>query len=524
MNIKVIIPLIAKGELLGFVALSEKNSINEYSEDEYNILETLKSLVNSAIENYKSYEELKLINSQLDEKIFNLFAINQSSKALLSELDIEKLYSLAVDVFSELTQSAVTSFIVFDEISEKYVIRAYRNVLSPNEHFDILIRHNKDTKTDTSKVILNVESDEDMNYLMSIFPNYDEIIVSLKVRFFILLFRNNQIYGMVTMGENLLGIDYKASIFELVESLASSTYIAVLNAILFKEVNMQKDLINSKLERLITLNSLIKNVNSSKNIQTMSDLVLETLNVHFKVEKAIFGIYNSNKNCFDIMGSVGIKAIDTEIPILDEWKKAFEGDVIFEYSQQAGNKYFSSEFLQQIGDISGILISPISILDIEKQKLLGVLIILKTEQSLINDEENIVTFVTISNHIAPIISNFKNMDEYSKLCVPNYEEVFLKELDTQIEQTKEFNSYLEVINIKLNDKFSFNSTNVGFKDLQKEYEKIYQVSCDNIFIISDFENEDAEYIIRRQLDTELELNKYVFKEHFNSLEEFKNLF
>ena len=65
--------------------------------------------------NYKSYNELRAINESLDEKIFNLFAINQSSKALLSQLDLDSLYGLAVDVFSELTQSSATGFVLFDE-------------------------------------------------------------------------------------------------------------------------------------------------------------------------------------------------------------------------------------------------------------------------------------------------------------------------------------------------------------------------------------------------------------------------
>ena len=53
--------------------------------------------------------------SELDEKVFNLFAINQSSKVLLSELDLSVLYNLSIDVFSELTQSALTSFFLYDE-------------------------------------------------------------------------------------------------------------------------------------------------------------------------------------------------------------------------------------------------------------------------------------------------------------------------------------------------------------------------------------------------------------------------
>ncbi|HEX3029134.1 MAG TPA: GAF domain-containing protein, partial [Clostridia bacterium] len=90
-KVTISVPLIIENYLYGFIFISSK-TLGEMKEDDYIILEALMKLFNNALENYKRYEELQKVNRELDEKIFNLFAINQSTKALLSELDLEMLY------------------------------------------------------------------------------------------------------------------------------------------------------------------------------------------------------------------------------------------------------------------------------------------------------------------------------------------------------------------------------------------------------------------------------------------------
>ncbi len=96
MYISAIVPLITDGLLFGFIIIGSK----DFGDDDYIISEALMRLINTALENYSRYEDLSKVNKELDEKIFNLLSINQSSKALLSELQIDALYDLAVDVFS----------------------------------------------------------------------------------------------------------------------------------------------------------------------------------------------------------------------------------------------------------------------------------------------------------------------------------------------------------------------------------------------------------------------------------------
>ena len=185
-NIEIIVPIAIDGVLEGFLMIPGKNS-GSFDEDDLIICEVLMNLCNSAMRNYKSYNELRAINESLDEKIFNLFAINQSSKALLSQLDLDSLYSLAVDVFSELTQSSATGFVLFDEKSEKYVLRSCRFVLENVESPDIVLEMRDDALIDPNRIIIDVSDSSDTQYFCSIFKDGLGLLSPLKARYIILL-------------------------------------------------------------------------------------------------------------------------------------------------------------------------------------------------------------------------------------------------------------------------------------------------------------------------------------------------
>jgi hypothetical protein len=100
-NIKIAIPLIINETLYGFI-ISNGKILDDFNKDDLIIASTLTKLFKSSLENSQHLNELSQKNKQLDQKIFNLFAISQSAKSLLYEVDIDRLYSLATDVFSDI--------------------------------------------------------------------------------------------------------------------------------------------------------------------------------------------------------------------------------------------------------------------------------------------------------------------------------------------------------------------------------------------------------------------------------------
>jgi hypothetical protein len=209
-------------------------------------------------------ESCRVNNRELDEKIFNLFAINQSAKAMLTEHRLEELYSLAVDVFSELTQSAYTGFFLFDDPSEKYTLKAYRDVFHANTLNKLSFTLNEETPVNTLKQIADLSVDADIAYFESLYLEGIAPLEMVNARYVVFIYgKQGKVLGFVTLGETVSGALYKKSAFELVDSLASYTYIALSNAMLLKVVNDQKELLQLKLDRLMTLNTLMKNINSA---------------------------------------------------------------------------------------------------------------------------------------------------------------------------------------------------------------------------------------------------------------------
>ena len=522
MEVQMVVPLIMENELFGFILIGSK-IIGEYDDDNVVLAEALMRLFNNALENYKKYEDIQKINNELDEKVFNLFAINQSSKVLLSELNICNLYTLAVDVFSELTQSSITGFILLDKPSNTFVLRSYRNVFDVNQKMEMAARNKQNVKVDPYRIILNADNQDDLEYLKNIFTDWQEMIEKLKAKNFILLIKRQEIIGVVTIGESVTGQGYKDSVFELIESLATSTYIAISNAELFEKVNEQKELINRKLEKLVMLNNLMKNINSSKSLDVMVEMVMKTLDVAFRTEKALIAIYDNNKNHFNILDTLGFDTKKRKIAPTKDWKRAFEGDMIYETGIDIAEKYVRKELLEDIGSVSGIVISPISLETAESIETFGVVIVFKYKEALITDEENRIIVQTISNHIAPIMSSLSRMEEQARILLPNYIERFKDDLKEAIDEAERFNLDLEVINVVLKERFTFEE-NAYLDDIIKTYKKVYPVSNSNIFIITYIKNDNIENELKEKIGSNIEIEKHRLNHDFKSFEEFIKLY
>ncbi|RCX16073.1 GAF domain-containing protein [Anaerobacterium chartisolvens] len=520
-SISVFMPLIIESTLFGFIFISNKTT-GPLNDEDYIISEALIKLLNNALENYRSYEQLQKANRELDEKIFNLFAINQSSKALLSELSLDSLYSLSVDVFSELTQNSITGFVLYDEKSEKHVLRAFKDICYTCMDAQISLTLNKGARIDANKVIIKLCDERDAQYFNDIFIEGAGVLAPLRPDYIILLIKNNTIAGFVTLGQSITGTEYKHSMFELIESLASSTYIALSNAMLFKQVNEQKKMIQGKLDKLITLNNLMKNINSSLDVDTLIDITLKTLEVSFFVEKAVFALYDKEKNAFNLYRTLNIETAEKEIAVNGNWKRVMEGDRIYRVGEAAVFDYMGEKLASDIDVSPGIVIFPIYIDRVEIE-VLGVLIVFKYKNTAIDDTENMITLETVAGHIAPAISNLFTIEAQKKFLLPNYTELFKKDLTEAIEETFEVLNKLEVFYICDKRDLLFKD-NAIIDRLKGSFRNVYPFTQNNIFIINMYEL-DADQKIELITGTEdIAVRKMVLGKDFNNLQEFLALF
>ncbi|ACL74417.1 GAF domain-containing protein [Ruminiclostridium cellulolyticum] len=519
MGINAVVPLIIEEHLYGFIMINGK----DFVDDEYIISESLMRLINTALENYSRYEKLAKVNKELDEKVFNLFAINQSSKVLLSELRINTLYNLSVELFSELTRSMVTSFILYDERSGRYVLKGFKDVFYKIKDAFISLSLNQTYKIDPNKVIIDLGNPDDSHYFYNLFEDSAIQVDKLEAKYIVIIIKESEILGFVTLSKTVTGDNYSSGVFELIESLASSMYIAVSNANLFKQVNEQKQIIQRKLDKLICLNKLIKNISSSLRIDTLMEVAAKTLEISFNLQKGLLCLYDKDSDEFSISESIGLDGnLNKNILPNNKWRRVFEGDCVYEIGKDKVAEYIGYEVAERVGEAQGILIVPIYV-DTLEVELSGVIIIFKYDGLLLDNEENLITLETIAGHIAPVLKNLSVIQMQQRFMLPNFIELFKNELKGEIRDAMDYNINLSVIQVEDKRDFIFKGTSI-IDSIKENFKKVYPFSYNNVFIIEN-EDENIEERIKRCTGiSDLKIRKMVLGKDFKDFANFFDLF
>ncbi|HHW23257.1 MAG TPA: hypothetical protein GXX26_10325 [Clostridiaceae bacterium] len=482
----VMLPLLLEDKLYGFFLLSGRITAS-FNDNDIFVCTTLMNLFNNSLENSNRLERLRIINHELDEKIFNLFAINQSARAMLTEHRLEQLYGLAVDVFSELTQSAHTGFILYDEPSEKYALKAYRNVFDTSGKMETFSL-DMDPDVHNEKQILDLSDENDLDCFCRMFAGGKELLDYLNASYVVFIFGDFQkILGFVTLGRTVTGNEYKKSAFELVNSLASYTFIALSNALLIETVNRQKMQLQEKLDRLIKLNRLSKNINSALDSSTLIELTLETLVVSFGVQSAMITLYDEENNCLNINNATDLSLVDSVIPMNPSLEQLKKGRIIFESDSDMVSSIIGYELANALSDNSGILIIPMT-LDRYETVLIGAIIIFKLKDGLLSNEENTLTFETVANQIAPLINGFTSLEKQQNLLRQDASKVFLMNLQEQIRECRTYDFDMEIIRIIDMDATPYRESNVP-AILSNIVKDVFPVSYaqTEVFVMQDFE-------------------------------------
>ncbi len=522
-GITAVTPLIIDGRLFAFILMSRKTA-GEMNDDDYIISGALMRLINNALDNFKRYEDLQKSNRELDEKIFNLFAINQSSKVLLSQLELEALYKLSADVFSELTQSSATGFVLYDEKTGKYVLKAYKDVLFKKPAAKISLAFNENAPLDLNRIIIDLSREEDRNYFDSIFNGGTEAVGPINAVYTVLLIKNGKVIGFVALGRTITGTRHNASVFELIESLASATYIAISNAQYFKQVNDQKRLLDGKLKKLVSLNRLVKNINSALKVETLLELTMKTLEVSFDVKSGLIALYDSHKNLFHIKNALNCNTGSSTVEPTKNWNRLFKGRSIICCGKDQTARYFERDLPEHLSAADNAVMVPVYIERVGIE-LLGVIMIFEYARTSIKDEENLLIVETIANHIAPAMSNLITIEEQKRFLLPNYIELFKSDLKAEVANALEFSGSLEVARIDIVKDFTFKSDGLLDK-LKSTYKKVYPFSGNTIFIIPGINEKISDGSLHRLIGKEhnVHFRYYNLGVDFHHYQDFFKLF
>lgn len=471
LNMNIVIPLIIDDLLFGFI-IADGKVMGNFDEDDYTMAMALMRLFNNSLENSRNFLDLKGKNKQLDEKVFNLFAINQSAKSLLSELGLDRLKSMAVDVFSEIACSRITSFGMMDDISSTLRILAYRNVGNFSTHLTE-IEVDLSVELHSKKIVLDLN--KDIEIIKKLFINWEEFHL-LGARYIVLLVRD-KLLGLVTLGEPINQTHYDDSMFELIESLASFTYIALKNAMMFEEIRKQKEITEAKYNTLSKLNMLINNINECISIEELCDVTLKTLNISFDIQKAFIAFKEENQ--YKIMWSIEDIGVGETFKINEEWEDTFDGDTIYNFAAESIHSYLNEDLCRLFNDSTGIVITPITLnkLNIEEDVgPLAYLVILKTSNNL--QQEEILLIDTVSKNISPIIYHMNALNECKQNYLPNNKRLFYESICKKIEDKNKYHVDFNVYYTMLK-KHPLIETNLS---VYQDYE--YYLIENYLFIIS----------------------------------------
>ncbi|MDA3845833.1 MAG: GAF domain-containing protein, partial [Vallitaleaceae bacterium] len=523
LNLSFAIPLVMDKSLYGILGVRVKEDAKFDSEDVI-IAEALMNLYATALTNYKGYKDLERIRIKLDEKIFNLFAINQSTKALLSEKNLDNLYALSIGVFAELTQSAFTTFFMFDEKSETFKLKSARHVFDTKKNNMTMSLYPNSADGSELPVLINTEKEADITAFNQFFFNGNEVMEKIDPKYIVLLKKFNQIVGFVTLGEKVNGKLYDQSIFELIESMASSTYIAIINAMYIEHINSQKEQINNKLSELIRLNVLMKNINGASDCEQVNLLVIRTLEIKFGITMAFIAGWEEANARFVVKGTINIKNEKLVIPYKEAYDPLLAGENIIMYDENDAIALFQDS----IGDSfiikpSGLLMIPIYFEDDEddaKVNLLGAICILSAIDEIIASEENMVKFDAIATHLAPVIYQLQSMEIIKHTYKKDYANIFREALATQIFEANDFKLDLYVVVMQKEKYNPFDNDDIA-KQLQEEYAYVYPLNDGLILVIMNNGSKAEDLVMLYDLDYKMTI--YQYEKDFNNVSDFLKL-
>lgn len=408
-NITFGIPLIMDKKLYGFILVYKKES----SPHDTIIAEALMNLFLLALTTYESYDVMEGIRKELDQKIFNLFAINHASKALLSEMNEQRLVDLSMSVFAELTQSRITSVYIYDEISHHYEFMGMLDVFNEKNPRPIHFQRKRERDT-RLKVVVPYHNVSAMERFQKFFQESLSVLNMYEPHYIINLIRDGQLLGFVTLSERVNKEPYERGIFELIESLASAMLVAISNARNVARLDLLHQQSKTKFERLNRLNQLIKNMNSATDSSTLMELTLKTLSISFGYKTSCFALYNGDKKSFVIRETIGYEGNGHEINKTPSELGLIEGKPMIVYPSQDKRAYLSL-FLPDylLEDIQGMIVVPVVIEGLEAEHI-GMIALFDVQEGVLTSEENVLTLETMANHIAPILKQLLIHDHHQE--------------------------------------------------------------------------------------------------------------
>jgi phosphoserine phosphatase RsbU/P len=254
-------PIVSHGIVLGFFGIGKRVSSEKFTTEEKGFVEAIISISAAAIEKGIAFGEIKNVNRALDEKIQELRTLFELSKEFNAIFDRDKLLKLFT--FTLMGQVGASRYAVCLRNGETVASRIdtkhfskYKQVLFENITSPVLV-----SDLQRKKVLLDLREACQKQGIIALIP--------LQVQ--------NEVKGMLCIGERLRGGAYSDSDLEFIYSLGNLAIISLENTRLFYEA-VEKQ----KMENELSIAREIQKGLLPRSLPAISGLDLAALNISSK--------------------------------------------------------------------------------------------------------------------------------------------------------------------------------------------------------------------------------------------------
>jgi len=451
-SIRLVIPLMGKEELLGWLALQDKITDKPYTPDELDFLINISEKTLITLENAQLFETA-------NRKTKELLALQDTSLDIASEQDTDRILMAVVERATNLLNAMGGSIYLLDQFLDVLNNKICFN-LSKN-YADIHLKIGEGiagrvVQDGNSRIIPNYQkmSDQYQIYPSDTFGPVVAVPFTWK----------GQVRGVLELIRHTNTHNFTEEDVELLEVLASQSAIALENARLIREAHEKA----SQLQRLHEVNQIISaTLDRETALRVVTKVAVEILNTE---AGSIFVVDPTGQFLiFEIaLGPKGMALVGQKIPLN---KNSIAGSIVVNQkpmivndvaSDPHWNINFDKETDFKTRDILGVPMSAFN-------RIIGVVEVINKKSGRGFTEDDLTTLVIFASQAAIAIVNAERFTQTDKELSARIQELnTLQMIDHELSASLEFDAVLELTISRTMDAFGANVGLIGIinKDRQ----------------------------------------------------------
>jgi GAF domain-containing protein/CheY-like chemotaxis protein len=424
------VPLISSDSVLGVVSV-QKYKKKAFGENDVQLLTTLANAMSVGLENARLYDETKRLFKDEHQRAAELAIINTVLSGLDSEVDIQNMYDMVGDKINEIFDAQAVALIIYDKKANltlfPYILengkRLHQEPLPYSAEGGGFSGHVIRTR---KSLMVNYDFQEQSKKYNSFLLGEDPGEVVVKSGVWVPLVKGDEVIGVISLQNLEREYAFQESDLQLLETLANSMSVALMNARLFDETQRLFQAEQQRAAELEAINTMLAGLDSRQDIQSMYDMVGDKIRDIFDAQTVVLVIYDkkSNLTLYPYIIENGERLFQDPIPLPEDGTGGgFSGHVLrtreplvvntdfMEYSRR-----FQSQTLGVEPDADEVIVmSGVWVPLLVGDEVTGVISLQNLEHENAFSEADVRLLQTLANSMAITLENTRLFDETQRL-------------------------------------------------------------------------------------------------------------